>query len=139
VTRRSWQVSMAEAYTVRCPLCKSKPGFTCTYLPRLINPSRPDLGWHPKSGQPTARPHAERYDQFRKIERERDKRRRLEERQAETNRIRKTWQYSIARSIRDGAMRDQAELVAWLRQHASILTDIEKEDHAEHSGADLTA
>jgi len=34
-------------------------------------------------------------------------------------------------------MRDQAELVAWLRENVSLLTNLE-ESNAEHSGADLT-
>ena len=127
MARTDWQVSTAEAYTVRCPACKSAPNFTCTYLPELISPLRPDLGWKPKSGQPTKRPHAERYNEFRRQQREKDRRRRDAIRLEEAKRVQQAWRYSIARSIRDGALRDQAELKMWLESYAHLLTDLETE------------
>lgn len=125
---KSWQVSTAEAYTVSCPACKSKAGFTCTYLPELISPQNPSLGWKPKSGQPTKRPHSERFDHFRKVERDRDRRRRDAERLEQQRELRLAWRFSIARSIRDGALRDTAELVAWLKEYADIF-EIKEDTH----------
>lgn len=133
--RRYESVSDAEAYTVRCPICKSKSGFTCTYMPKF----NPKTGrWDPQSGKPTQRPHNERRDAWRKKQREADRQARDREAARAARITYAQWKNSIARSIRDGAMRDQAELIAWLKENAHILTDTAKEeDNGQLSSADL--
>lgn len=108
---------------VSCPLCKAQKGDRCTYVPFKVLPAyarspvtRKRLA---RVGQPTQRPHTERLNAFRKLERERfwatvrnERMELLEEAQS----------VHEARMAHGAAIRQEtAQLVAWLRQFASVL------------------
>jgi homoserine kinase len=108
---------------VACPLCKAEKTQPCTYVPFKVLPlyarspqTRKRLA---RVGQPTKRPHNDRMDAFRKLERDRFwaavRNERLEE-------LAEAKEVHDARMAYGSAVRQEtAQLVAWLRQFAPVL------------------
>lgn len=106
-----------DVWNVACPLCKARPSNPCVYIrdsPELVNyfgeVKRPPI----KAGEPTQRPHNERYNRAW----QRNQRRKIEE---YYNRVTKDPHEEARRAYADAVVKEQHELTTWLRRYGRIL------------------
>lgn len=105
---------------VACPKCKAKVGKQCTYF---VDPSETTLSRLALAGKPTKKPHLERFTKLERILSNRaqtaSERLRVEQRRNARQRA----NMSVRRTMFQIELRENAQMVDWLREHGHILLE----------------
>jgi hypothetical protein len=117
---------------VACPKCGAKTGKQCTYV---VSPDESSKDRKALAGRPTKKPHHERFAKLERILSNRaqgaSERLRVEQRRNARQRA----NMSVRRAMFQVELRENAQMVDWLREHGHILLEasqarpLKKESH----------